>query len=271
MVSNITLPYFLLWKLITKTHRQNFPQNSINLSAPVLSQPIFGVNHKTLRELPCWESFHWTILWEAIDPWWNKVRMRSISSTKSQLNNVYMIHPGLLNLQFGYDFPLSVDFSSRRLSSCRYFRMNGPFYPHPTICVHLLFRDNKVGKRTMAQLSAQRNVRRNLGWRSLEPIGTPCAWLLPSKFAKYPTEVKTCFTIHLRWFKGKEKHLAFKSQSPAAICQLCLTNFYHELIITHYNHYMQRHSLQIGQFDQRHFWKTKLVYSNLSIATVHLW
>ena len=123
----------------------------------------------------------------------------------------------------------------------------------------------------MAQLSAQRNVRRNLGWRSLEPIGTPCAWLLLSKFAKYPTEVKTCFTIHLRWFKGKEKHLKFKSESPAAIYQLCLTNFYHELIITHYNHYMQRHVPQIGQFDQLHFWKTKLVYSNLSIATLYLW
>ena len=50
-----------------------------------------------------------------------------ISSTKSQLKNVYMIHLGLLNLQFGYDFPLSVDFSSRRLSSCRYFRMNCRF------------------------------------------------------------------------------------------------------------------------------------------------
>lgn len=108
--------------LAAKSHHQNtqaktFHKSSVNLSARVLSQRIFGANHEPLRELPCWESFDWTILWEAIDPWWNKVRMRSHFKYKKPAEKC--VHESSRNY-----WTCSL---GRRLSSCRYFRMNCPF------------------------------------------------------------------------------------------------------------------------------------------------
>ena len=118
---------------------------------------------------------------------------------------------------------------------------------------------------------------RNLGWRGLEPIAeTACAWLLLSKFGKYPTEKTTClsipsgagflrFTNMRSWIIGllerrrsSSANLNLPRSSTSSVWGFSIC----EVIITHY---MQRHFLPIVQPDQRHFWK-KLVYSSLSIA-----